>query len=116
MLWDGTGVERDDGEAVRRWLRAVRSKDADVRKVARLNLAHLVDLRRGLPALVQASGHPQWALGMLAAMAVLPLATLALALRDGALALTRRARDPAARRVMPLSGIGCSKKLPADVQ
>jgi TPR repeat protein len=100
MLWDGTGVERDDGEAVRRWLRSVRSRDPEVRKVARLNLAHLLDLRRGLPALVRASGHPEWALGMLAAMALLPLAALALALRDGALALTRRTRDPAARRVI----------------
>ncbi|HET9733792.1 MAG TPA: DUF4034 domain-containing protein [Burkholderiales bacterium] len=100
MLWDGTGVERDDGEAVRRWLRTVRSSDPEVRKVARLNLAHLLDLRRGLPALVQGSGHPEWALGMLAAMAVLPIAALALALRDGALALTRRTRDPAARRTI----------------
>jgi TPR repeat protein len=100
MFWDGVAVPRDDGEAVRRWLQAARSKDAEVRKVARLNLAHLVDLRRGVPALVRASGHPEWALGMLAAMLVLPLATLALALRDGALALSRRERDPAARRVI----------------
>jgi TPR repeat protein len=105
MLWDGLGAERDDGEAVRLWLRTARSSDAHVRKVARLNLAHLVDLRRGLPALVQASGHPAWALGMLAAMALLPLVALALALRDGALALARRARNAGARRVIGPRGI-----------
>jgi TPR repeat protein len=100
MLWDGAGVERDDGEAVRLWLRTARSADPEVRKVSRRNLAHLVDLRRGLPALVRASGHPEWALGMLAAMALLPLVALALALRDGALTLTRRAAARGARRVV----------------
>jgi TPR repeat protein len=105
MLWDGVGVERDDGEAVRLWLGTVRSEDAEVRKVSRLNLAQLVDLRRGLPALVRASGHPEWALGLLAAMALLPLLALALALRDGALGLTRRARDPHARHVIGPRGV-----------
>ena len=105
MLWDGAGVERDDAAAVRLWLRTARSADVEVRKISHLNLAHLADLRRGLPALVRASGHPEWALAMLAAMAVLPLAALLLALRDGALALTRRTREPAARRVIGPRGV-----------
>jgi len=105
MLWDGLGVERDDGEAVRLWLRTVRSEDEQVRRVSRLNLAHLVDLRRGVPALVQASDHPEWALGMLVAMALPSLIALLLALRDGALTVRRRAREPEARRVIGPRGI-----------
>jgi threonine/homoserine/homoserine lactone efflux protein/TPR repeat protein len=104
MLWDGTGVARDDSEAVRRWIQAVGSEDAEVRRVARRNLAHLVDLTRSIPALTRATGYPPFAYAMLAAMALFPLLTLVLAVRDGVMTLTRREPGAARPRIVAARG------------
>jgi TPR repeat protein len=93
MHWEGQGVPQDDAAAVRLWLRGVRSDEAEVRRVARHNLMHLLDVRRGVPALVRSSSHPALAAALFGAMGLLPLIALVLAVRDGALRLTRRAAD-----------------------
>jgi TPR repeat protein len=103
MHWEGQGVPQDDAAAVRLWLRGVRSDEAEVRRVARHNLMHLLDVRRGVPALVRSSSHPALAAALFGAMGLLPLIALVLAVRDGALRLTRRAA--AGPRVIPAHGL-----------
>ena len=103
MHWEGQGVPQDDAAAVRLWLRGVRSDEAEVRRVARHNLMHLLDVRRGVPALVRSSSHPTLAAALFGAMGLLPLIALVLAVRDGALRLTRRAA--AGPRVIPAHGL-----------
>ena len=103
MQWNGEGVAQDDAAAVRAWLRGVRSEHAEVRRVSRFNLMHLLNLPRGVPALVQSASHPALAAAMLGAMALLPLFALGLAVRDGALRLTRRVRP--GPRVVAVHGL-----------
>jgi TPR repeat protein len=103
MHWEGQGVPQDDAAAVRLWLRGVRSDEAEVRRVARHNLMHLLDVRRGVPALVRSSSHPALAAALFGAMGLLPLIALVLAVRDGALRLTRRAA--AGSRVISAHGL-----------
>jgi TPR repeat protein len=105
MHWDGKGLPRDDATAVRLWIRSARSDEAEVRRVARLNLLHLLDLRRGMPALVGASGYPPFATAMLVAMALVPLLTLLLALRDGVMTFSRRVPDADAPRIIAARGV-----------
>ena len=105
MHWDGKGLPRDDATAVRLWIRCVRSDEAEVRQVARRNLLHLLDLRRGMPALVGASGYPRFATAMLVAMVLVPLLTLALALRDGVMTLSRREPDADGPRIIAARGV-----------
>lgn len=90
MHWNGEGVPQDDAAAVRAWLRGARSDHAEVRRVSRHNLMHLLNLPRGVPALVKSASHPLLAAALFGAMGLLPLFALGLALRDGALRLTRR--------------------------
>jgi len=103
MHWEGQGVPQDDAAAVRLWLRGVRSDEAEVRRVARHNLMHLLDVRRGVPALVRSASHPALAAALFGAMGLLPLIALVLAVRDGALKLTRRAA--AGPRVISAHGL-----------
>lgn len=103
MHWEGQGVPQDDAAAVRLWLRGARSDEAEVRRVARHNLMHLLDVQRGVPALVRSSSHPALAAALFGAMGLLPLIALVLAVRDGALRLTRRAA--AGSRVISAHGL-----------
>lgn len=105
MQWDGAGLPRDDAAAVRLWIRCAGSEDAQVRQVARRNLMHLFDLRRGIPALAGASGYPSFAIAMLAVMALLPLLTLVLAVRDGVMTLSRRMPDADRPRIIAARGV-----------
>jgi hypothetical protein len=105
MYWDGTGLPRDDATAVRLWIRCTSSEDSAVRQVAYRNLLHLLDLRRGVPALVGASGYPPFAAAMLVAMLLLPLLTMALAVRDGVMTLSRRMPDADGPRIIAARGV-----------
>jgi TPR repeat protein len=105
MHWDGKGLPRDDATAVRLWIRSASSEDAEIRRVAYRNLLHLLDLRRGIPALVGASGYPPFATAMLAAMVLVPLLILVLALRDGVMTLSRRVPDADGPRIIAARGV-----------
>jgi TPR repeat protein len=105
MQWDGIGLPRDDATAVRLWIRSARSEEAEIRRVAYRNLLHLLDLRRGIPALVGASGYPPFATAMLVAMVLVPLLTLVLALRDGVMTLSRRVADADGPRIIAARGV-----------
>lgn len=85
MYWTGEGVARDVDRAAGLWAGAARSTDAEERRYAYRDIVLRLDPPRMIEALARASGHFPLALAMLAVMLLVPLATLLIALRDGAM-------------------------------